>query len=470
MKNKLKAYQKQLIISLLAILPYFNTIAQENSSNIPEWFLKIENYNNTTSAIGISDPGLDKSIAFKQAKIRALLNYSILHTSTLKSLTTLSMGNQQNTSSQLDNIQYIIYTNIFIGKLHNSNNVNVVDSFYNSNKEAIVLVSIPENTIADSSQIKYTLTRRAAFQRDRSTLPIVVDELNFSITYNDSVVENYNIEKKGSKFVNPNQKAKKIMDEERIYRPYYYGISGITLGETPDNNSLPCILNYGLWNCYLFSKIDQICILNNFNQDLQYKLSTSNLGNISNASQNSTFQQLVYSLKNVQTSDLKFSIQKMGIRENQFYLDLSTQQKEESILNSMETLGKLEKKEIKKLKSENWQVYRKQDFESAWMEARSMIRNKDYINSTIEIQANNLQSGILEAINLAKLELSSQLGSKINTVNNLQNSSEEQINLNSSKLSNNEKTGKISPYFIFYKKYNESAYAVKVVLFYNLNK
>jgi hypothetical protein len=213
-----------------------------------------------------------------------------------------------------------------------------------------------------------------------------------------------------------------------------------------------------------------MCILNNFSQDLQYKLSTSNLGNVSNLSQNSTFQQLAYSLKNVQTSNLKFSIQKMGILENQFYLHLTTQHNEESSQNSFEPIGKSERKEIKKLKSENWQVYRKPDFENAWIEARSMIKNQDYINSTIDIQANNLQSGILEAINLAKLELSSQLGSKINTVSNYQISSEEQINLNTSKLSNTEKTGKISPYFIFYTKYHESAFSIKVVLFYSLNQ
>ncbi len=471
MEPKIKKYCKQLCLTFLALMPYLILMGQVQSSNLPEWFLKPDKYNSSIFAIGISNPGLESRAAFNQAKMRALLNYSILHQSNAVSLTSLSMGNQQNSPAQLDNIEYIIYTNILSGKIPELLNLNAMDSFYTQNKEAIVLLKIPAEINADSSKFSYTLTRRAAFQRDHSAFPIVIDELNFKMGRNDSIIENFYLEKDGSKLRNSSRKeVKNIFDNEPVNRQYYYGSKGIVMGVSPDNEMLPCSLNSGIWNSYLVNLVDQICVLNNFEQDLQYKLSTSNLGNSTSQLQNETYQQLVYALKNVQTVKLKFSIQKMGILDNQFFIGLKSSNEEQTGLNTISISSRADKKELKKLKSENWQVFQKPEFGNAWLEAKNMIANKDYSSSTIDIQANNLQSGILEAINLAKLELSSQLGSKINSLNNQQNSFDNQVYLNSSKLSNNQKTGKIGPYYIFYKKHYESVISIKVVLFYKLDQ
>ena len=461
---------KQLIVMVLALMPYLQILSQGQSINLPEWFLNQEKYNNKNFAIGISNPGLEKTAAYNQAKLRALLNYSILHHSTAVSLTSLSMGNQQNAPAQLENIEYIIYTNILNGKMPELASLNAIDSFYTHNKEAIVLLSIPAETNTDSSRLSYSLTRRAAFQRDHSTFPIVIDELNIKITNNDSVIENFYLEKEGSKLINTSRKVNKnIFTEEPNRSQYYYGSKGISMGSVPDNAMLPCPLNSGLWNSYLINLVDQICIHNNFDQDLQYKLSTSNLGNLTNQIQNASYQQMVFALKNIQTTKLKHSIQKMGILD-QFYIGLNPSKNDRVNEVLFSTTNKSDKKEIKKLKSENWQVYGLPDFGNAWIEAKNLIADKDYLSSTIDIQANNLQSGIIEAINLAKLELSSQLGSKIHSLNNQQNTLDDQTFLNTAKLSGNQKTGKISPYFIFYKKHYEAVISIKVVLFYNVNQ
>jgi len=462
---------KQLIFTLLALIPYLQILSQAQSINFPDWFLNHEKYNNKNFAIGISNPGLDKTAAYHQAKMRALLNYSILHQSTAVSLTSLSMGNQQNAPTQLDNIEYIIYTNILNGKMPELSSMTAMDSFYTQNKEAIVLLRIPSDTNSDSSKLSYSLTRRAAFQREHSTFPIVIDELNIKITNNDSVIENFYLEKDGSKLNNTSRKAtKNIFSEEPTNRQYYYGSKGVSMGSVPDYAMLPCPLNSGLWNSYLINLVDQICIHNNFDQDLQYKLSTSNLGNLSNQMQNASYQQMVFALKNIQTTQLRHSIQKMGILDNQFYIGLNPNKNDNANQTLLSISNKSDKKEIKKLKSENWQVFGLPDFGNAWLDAKNLIADKEYLSASIEIKANNLQSGIIEAINLAKLELSSQLGSKINSLNNQQNTLDDQTFLNSAKLSGNQKTGKISPYFIFYKKHYEAVISIKVVIFYKVNQ
>lgn len=469
MKIKTSAFKKNILISLFVLISFSlsNLIAQ--NSNIPDWFLNTSKHNSKNFAIGVSNPDLDSKTAYSQAKIRALLNYSILHNSTVKSLTTLSMGSQISNPARFENIEYIIYTIILSGKMPQLNQVTVIDSFYNSNKEAFILLRINDVGLSDSSDMRYHLTRRSAFQNEHNNFHVAIDDLTFTIYKSDSILESFILEKDGYQFIYPNQNKKKsVMDVEKIRRPYYYGIAGSILGDKPENSSLPCLMHSGLWNAYIFSMLDLISISTNFEHDLQYKLSTNNIGNQADLPVSSSFQQLVYSLKNLNSSTLAISIQKMGISANQLYIGLAGNN--ENLTYNLSKKGKSAKKEIKKLKEEDWKVLGRPDLINAWFAPSELMKNEDLIHATSELQTTNLQSGIIEAINLAKLELSSQLGSKVNSLNNLNNSDDGQIYLNSSKLSNKEKTAKIDPYFIFYSKINDMDYKVKVVLFCSHNQ
>ena len=239
-----------------------------------------------------------------------------------------------------------------------------------------------------------------------------------------------------------------------------------------DPRALPSPLNFGLWNAYIFNLVDQVCIYNSFKTDFHYKLSSNNIGTIDDKTTKKTLQQYVYSLKNVQSRDIKIGLKNITIQNNLLYCYFKpVNEKYEFSQNTISVLNRQDRKELKKLKEENWQFVGNQNVKNAWFEAKSKISSSpNFLVTGIDIQANNLSSGLLEAIHLAKLELSSLLEAKISALTLQNQTNKNQSYTQSAKLLNITKTNKIEPFYLFYRQINPKSYQIKVVLFYKLNR
>jgi hypothetical protein len=458
-----------LIINLL--LPFSSIFAQAQAGSIPSWFFQAENYNRINRAVGISDPNPDTTLALEQAKINAMINYSLLHDGTFSSLTNVGMGSQQDNNVPTSNLEYILYTSIIKGKLPSDSSVKIKEKFFTNYHEAIVLIEIDYKPSMGTILPEYTITRSTGFHHENNSLPFFIDELNIQVSHHDSIILETEISKDGAKFNDLRKAGEKhfLNDNSGPKTPFFYAES--TSGSSPSKwPFMPCPMNSGLWKAYIFNLIDQLSLYNSMDINCQYKLSTSNIGTISKPDQSFTFQQLVYSLKNVQSVKLNNSIAGIYTSGNNLQLSIKSG-KQPGTSNPGIIPNKSEKKLLKKMLADNWKYLGEDDFETSWQKAMYGCRQNDtYINAEIEIQANSLQSGILEGIQLAKLHISSQLATKVNAQakTDLQNSNE--LAIKSAKLINVQKTGCIAPYFIFYQNLAQNVYKLKIIVLYDLKQ
>ncbi len=450
------------------LLPCSITSAQSSSCQLPEWVFAKTNYNNLSTAIGISDNRMEKEEAFEQAKLRALLNYSVLHNAKFSSLTTSGIGNQQDNSYSSTSMEYVVISAIVSGEIADPANIEVIDSFYTQNKEAIVLVKIDQSQKLPP-KYSYSINRRAGFQKENSSLPFFADELDLLVTENDSIIYASEILKESNLITTPKVKASinmfEYLADVQFFKPY-------SAYSQPDPRALPSPLNFGLWNSYIFNLIDQICIYNSFNTDLHHKLSGSNVGNMSDDATKKTIQHYVYSLKNIQSREIKTSVTNMAIQNNQLFCYFAPSgETYDYSQNTISVLDREDKKELKMLKSEDWRFIGTRNVKNAWFEAKDRIcSSPNHLVTGIGLNANNLSSGIIEAVQLAKLELSSLLGAKISALSLQEQNNEGQSSVYSSKLLNISKTNKIEPFYLFYRQINKNLYQIKAILFYQLNE
>ncbi|MDF1547821.1 MAG: hypothetical protein P1P88_08350 [Bacteroidales bacterium] len=459
MKNKLV----QLFILLLT---YQFGLSQSSLSELPDWFFDESNYNNRSRIIGISDMNMPEDEAFEQAKNRALLNYSILHTAKFTSLNTLGLGNQLDNPGQINSTEYVLYTSIIRGNLIHSGNITCIDSFITLNKEAIVLLELNSIIKPDSNSI-FEIVRNAGFQRENNSLPLFIDELGITITTQDSIKKQTFLYKEQGQIKEKESKNKQIFDYIVDYRRYYQYKNKNNV----NSKTTPMPLNKGLWNAYIFNLIDQISIYSSFKNNRLNKLSTSSLGNITDEIANETFQQYVYSLKNIYSEKFETKLETIGINENQLYLSIKSETQQATIdLNSQLKPNRKTRKELIKIQKDKWQCIGNQDIEKAWLEAKNIGSYlPNLVISTKDVRSNDLNSGFIQAIQLAKLEISSQLDAKISALNNIEQNNTNNSLVHSAKLSDISKMDQIKPYYLFYRKINPIAYQIKAVLCYQMD-
>ncbi len=459
---------KLLFYFFIWLLPHYLMEAQI-SQKLPDWFFASENYNRINLAIGISEPDNDTIQALEQAKINALINYSLLHDAVFTSLTNVGIGQQENIDNGNTSIEYILYSSIIKGKLPKVSSITVKEKFFTRYKEAIVLLEINNEENQDSIFPQFTITRRAGFQKEDFSYPLFVDEMDIEVLLNDSISLHSGIIKEGSKFLNADNDAKDLYYNEYTNKKVSFMYAG-SLGYLKNNkvnHATSTPLNYGLWKSYIFNLTDQISIRNGMDINMQFKLTTANIGNLQHREQSLNFQQLVYSLKNIQAIKLNNYIEQMELLDNYLSLSLKTNNPEYDGLHAPAP-GKADKKLLKKMKAENWEFIGNESFETAWLKSLQISKDKgQFLNAEIDIQANNLHSGILEGIQLGKLQLSSQLATKVNALNNSNIVKDEQLLVKSAKLINVEKTGKIGPYFIFYQNVAPNVFNIKMILLYD---
>ena len=206
---------KHIFLLLLCILPFYAIFAQSYDSSLPGWFFKIENYNRINVAVGISDPNPDTTLAIEQAKINALINYSILHDAVFTSLTNVGMGTYTDSDKPSSNLEYIIFTSIIKGKLPPLSSVNIKEKYFTKYKEAIVLIELNNNIDSVAQMPDYTITRRAGFQKENNSFPLFADEMDIEVHENDSVILNVGIEKDGIKY----RDTKNEKEDRFYYKP-----------------------------------------------------------------------------------------------------------------------------------------------------------------------------------------------------------------------------------------------------------
>ena len=93
----------KISLILFIQLIYISVLYSQNSASFPAWIFESKYYNNTLYAVGISDPDLDSTAAFEQARLRALINYGIFNDCQYNSLTSVAIGNQQENSFKRQN-------------------------------------------------------------------------------------------------------------------------------------------------------------------------------------------------------------------------------------------------------------------------------------------------------------------------------------------------------------------------------
>lgn len=462
----------RIVISvILYLLPFSSVFAQNIETSLPNWFFKTENYNRVNMAVGISDPNADTALAIEQAKLNALINYSILHDGIFTSLTNVGMGSSQDDNRPSANLEYILYTSIIKGKLLSLSSVNVKERFFTRYNEAIVLLEINNETDTSAVIPEYTITRRAGFQKENNLFPLFADELEIAVTLNDSVILITGIENDGTKYKEiKNTKKNRYYNNSLDFRTVFFYPDYTANDDQKGLSLMTSSLNFGLWKSYIFNLINQISIFNSMDINCQYKLSTSNIGNMNKKDQVLTFQQLVYSLKNIQSTRLNNSITAISFANNQLHLAIKSN-KSIGSTTMASSPGKSDKKYLKKLQNEKWKSLDGEDIVTAWMKAKNLSSMKDdYIITEIEIQASNLQSGIIEGLQLAKLQISSMLATKIQSFGKTDIANDNQLTIKSAKLINVEKTGIIEPFFIFYSNPSPNFYHIKIMVYYDLKQ
>jgi hypothetical protein len=459
------------ILFIIYLLPFSHAKSQNSNTAMPSWFFKTENYNRINSAIGISDPNPDTTKALEQAKLNALINYSILHDGIFTSLTNVGMGSHQDDNNSSSNLEYIIYTSIIKGKLPSLTSLTVKEKYFTRYKEAVVLLEINNEIDTSIKCPEYILTRRAGFQKENNLFPLFADELDILVTQGDSIILNSCIESDGQKYYE-NKKGKKnrfYYNPQDLKFPTFYPDYNNT-GNQQGIQVMSSTLNYGMWKSYIFNLINQLCIFNSTDINCQYKLSTSNIGNISKSDQLVSFQQLVYSLKNFQSFRLNNALSALYFSNNQLLMGVKSDKNDAASVVTASP-DKNDKKYIKKLQTEKWKSIDGEDVVLSWMKVKNLSSMKDdYIGTEIEIQSSNLQSGIIEGLQLAKLQISSQLATKIKSLGKADVGSADQLVIKTAKLINVEKTGKIEPYFIFYSNPYPNSYHIKVMVYYELKQ
>jgi hypothetical protein len=462
---------KYKLILFFCLLPFSAAFAQPDDASLPGWLFKTENYNRVNVAIGISDPNPDTTLAIEQAKINALINYSILHDAVFTSLTNVGMGTYTDSDKPSSNLEYIIFTSIIKGKLPPLSSVNIKEKYFTRYNEAIVLIEL-NNNIDSSVQIPdYTITRRAGFQKENNSFPLFADEMDIEVHENDSVIMNLGIEKDGIKYRDTkDEKENRFYYKPQNLRALFFYPNCSFLDNESKLPSMGTSLNYGIWKSFIFNLIDQISIFNSMNINCQYKLTSTNIGNANIDNQTLTFQQLVYSLKNLNSTKLSNSIAEISLANNRLNIAIKSA-KNQNASFSAASMDKANKKIIKKLKSEKWISFGEDDIETAWLKATNLSEiNDQFLNTEVEIQSGSLQSGIIEGFQLAKLHLSSQLATKISSLGKTDIGNEDQSTVKSAKLINIEKTGNIGPYFIFYQNPSPNIYNIKIKVLYDLKQ
>jgi len=455
---------------------HLTVLFSQKQAYFPVWILDSKFYNSNEYSIGISDPDLDSTKAFEQAKLRAIVNYSIFNNSQYGSLTSVIIGNEQEVSNSATTIETILYTSIIKGNTDYADLFQVEKKEFTTNNECCILLKKQTHNNLNINHLSYNIIKRCGFQKENKLFPVFIDELEVSALLNDSIEMIYLIKRKANRYIIKSEFGYKNDLKETRFKDIYRNYTSTQNPDMEINTAYYSPISSGLWAAYIFELSDQISFNSILSKNMANQLITLEQGNIAKNNKTGTLNNLIFSSRKIETEALKLSIKNMQIRAN--FLKINTEQMAISQTNTKRVLNvdnfknfrlrKLHRKERKKLIKEKWTAINHSDITSAYSELKTFENNDEYLSSSATFETRNLGNGMLKGLQLARTEIENQLKSKINALNNSEVENGGNLIVKTSKTHIKEKTGRIEPYFVFYRKISQNYYQLKVIVFYKI--
>jgi hypothetical protein len=280
--------------------------------NLPSWFFDPITVN-PFRIIGISDPGLERKDAYKQAVLRAKAIFALVNQSTISNIADdyTNLHESGNQATYETKFQDFTLTKSLIN--YNNQNITVIDTFYTKYNEGIVLIEFAfTNSLSpDTLEVK---GEHLQIFTERGNRKEKIEFFNLSVkdskNANDSSANSlqYNFRKVNRNYDIVSQYGSKMIDFPD--RSFNYQSTIDFVKDSTDTDFQAHSLALGLWNAYLCG------ILNNITQ--LSKLLASHVKNSND----------FYTLKNeglirtVARSKARFEINKFKLIKNQIYIDL----------------------------------------------------------------------------------------------------------------------------------------------------
>ncbi len=456
------------ILKIVLSIILFTNQAFSQQNNLPEYLLNKDYYNSTEYAIGISDPLPDSSMAFEQAKNRAFLNYGLFHKAKYATLSTIAFANLQQNRFNINNLETILFSSIFSASFALNDSFEIIRKDYSNYGECFVLLRKTKRLKTKPDTLKFSLVRQIAFYNDDAGIPVSTDQLEIKALINNNplfhyivdrdILSKYNIV---SEFSHKYQW--KTFQVKNKYRNYFN-----------NNNSEAEIyqcsehLNYGFWAAFIYAISDRMSIFSALNQNITYRLASIRQGNLQEEISASELE-ILYNTKKIETKDIKLDLKNLEISGNKLIVQLNETKSVRNINYSVPALKRKERKVLKQMQKENWQECTFRDSKQGFY-MQKYYQNKDnYIHSQASTKSGNIALGIIHGILVARLDMESQIKSKIVSVSKLESSTNKNSAIKNSKSVSNVTTNNIFPYLFFIKKIDTNAYQINTSLFYKIN-
>ncbi|MCF6243101.1 MAG: hypothetical protein L3J74_17395 [Bacteroidales bacterium] len=456
---------KIFIVAVLFVFFANNIFGQKKT--LPKWLLNPDYYNNPEYAIGISDPLPDSTMAFEQAKNRALLNYGIFHKGKYASLTAVSYANTFQNNFNMNNLETILFSSIL------SANFAIIDSFeiirkdYSAYDECFVLLRKTKLLKTKADTLKFSLVRQTAFYKDDAGIPISTDELEIKALINHKALIYYKASRDIlSKYSIVSQFRYKTRWKTFEVKNKYRNYSNNSIKE---QETYQCSenLNYGVWAAFMYALSDQISIYSSLNENIIQRLVSIRQGNLQKEILASELE-ILYNTKKIEKQNIDIRLKSLEVAENKLSIKLFKKKLMQNINYSLPALSRKDRKILKTMQKEQWQEINAENIKQAFYIQKLYQNKNNYIHSETKTKSGNIALGIIHGILIARLDLETQIKTKIVSVSKLETGTNINSVIKNSKSVSNANTKNIFPYLFFIKKINTNAYLINTKLFYKI--
>jgi len=279
---------------------------------LPDWFFEPVS-ENPIRIVGISDPGMERKLAYNQAILRAKAVYALVNHCTISNIADDYTNLRESGNQGYFETKFQDFT---ISKAlipYKNNAVHVIDTFFTKYSEAIVLVEIgtTNDPYSDTLEVKgehlQIYTEQGSKREKIEFFNLSVNDLKNSNDSTEKVLQ-YNFRKLNKNYDIASLYGNRMIDFPE--RSFNYIAATDFEKDSTDSDFQANTLALGLWNAYLCG------ILNNITQ-----LSKQLASHVKNTND-------FYTLKNeglirtVARSKALFEINKFKLIKNEIYIDL----------------------------------------------------------------------------------------------------------------------------------------------------
>ena len=244
---------------------------------LPKWFFKPGNFASSTKfVIGISDPGLDSSKAFKQAILRAKALLLLSKNARVENISDHYSVTREAAGQYAHDSQFLDFTRVGSGKSDYGQKLSIDQKFYTKYEEGIVLVSLGtgDTEIVDTLLVTGELMQLAREEKialENTVFCRFIIQNKPSSCPSDSFVKNeYTFKSRENKL-----DIISTMGSDTFsfpVHPYRYLPSSDSLPEDTAMVAHQFSLRNGLWNAYINLILSKV---NFHNKYLKSKIKTS---------------------------------------------------------------------------------------------------------------------------------------------------------------------------------------------------